>query len=78
MNNSENAKCPKCGNPYIRTHHYNPNYIIYIHEQKEDSRGLIGLIKYCIVSANHYYNWPKVNHIIATLNPEYRTSKPSE
>lgn len=75
MKSQANGKCPKCGNPYIRTHHYNPNYIIYIHEQKEGSRGLKGLIKYCIVSADHYSNWPTVNGIKAVLNPNYRTTK---
>lgn len=78
MSNSRNVNCPKCGNPYIRTHHYNPNYIIYIHAQEEGSRGLKGLIKYCIVSADRYYDWPKLHGLATVLNPGYRTSKPSE
>ena len=78
MNNPSDDKCPKCGNPYLRTHKYNYNYCIYVHKQTEDSRGLIGLIKFCIVATDHIYEWPEVNNIIVKLNPKYKTSKPSE
>ena len=78
MNNSRNAKCPKCGNPYLRAHKYNYNYIIYIHKQEEGQKGLRGLIKYCIVATDHIYEWPEVNNIIVKLNPKYRAPTPSE
>lgn len=78
MRNQTDDKCPKCGNPYLRTHVYNPNYIIYVHKEKEDSKGLRGLIQYCIVSVNHVYEWPAVNNIITALNPKYRIATPSE
>ena len=78
MSNLKNVKCPKCGNPYIRTHYYNPNYTIYVHKQEQNSQGLKGLINYCIVAINHIYSWPEVNAVITKLNPEYRTPTPPE
>jgi len=78
VNNPSNAKCPKCGNPYLRAHHYNCNYTIYVHKQEENSKGLKGLIKYCIVAIDHVYQWPEVVTLINKLNPDYRKLIPAE
>ena len=76
MNNPSTKLCPKCGKPFVRIAKFNSDYNIYIHKQKEDHKGLYGLIEYCIVTTSHVYNPPKIIADGLPLNPAYRSSKP--
>ena len=78
MNKRNSNLCPKCGCTYIRKHKYNSNYTIYIHKQQEGSKGLLGIIKSCIAAVDHHYQWPETHALAKKLNPNYRTSLPSE
>lgn len=75
MSNQNFACCPKCGKSFLEVREVNCNYSIYVHSRDPGTSGLIGLIKYCIVSNNVVYDQSIELVPAKPLNPNYKRTK---